>query len=68
MQTSSPISEAFRVRRKRLLPGLNPCSSAYSGVAATRLYAVFIRGLIEQIWLRLRLRCSRDMRKEIEQT
>jgi hypothetical protein len=26
-------------------PSENPCSSAYSGVAATRLYAVFIRGL-----------------------
>jgi hypothetical protein len=25
---------------------VHPCSSAYSGVAATRLYAVFIRGLI----------------------
>ena len=24
--------------------GFNPCPSAYSGVAATRLYAVFIRG------------------------
>jgi hypothetical protein len=25
--------------------GLHPCPSAYSGVAATRLYAVSIRGL-----------------------